>query len=163
MKPTVCGSLGRKNNLKKIRSLTPHFPALFLFDPSVSDIHKIANWARVQLSEWPSIVSHVRVEHCVTWLALNASDQHTTLTSWRSTFFAWLISRKQRNDSSIIEREDAQVFILFTFPGYPLLPIDICEFHAKQGVRIRNTERVCCRHVQNVVKRERMIFLWAEK
>ena len=139
---TLCRSLRGKKNLKKIHSLTPRFPALFLFDSS----------------EWSSIVLEVRVVHCVNWPALNARDQHTTLTSWRSTFFAWLISRKQRNDSLKIEWEDAQVFILFTFPWYSLLPIDFSEFHTKQGVRIRKTGCVCCRHVQRVKKKRRMTF-----
>ena len=159
---TLYGSLRGKKNLKKIHSLTPRFPALFLFDST--DLTFIIKkecpgiWARAQLSEWSNIVLDVRVEHCVKCPALNARVQHTTLTSWRSTFFAWLISRKQRNDSSKIEREDAQVFILFTFPGYSLLPIGISEFHAKQGVRIRKTELVCCCHVRWVVKRERMML-----
>ena len=161
---TLCSSLRGKKNLKKIHSLTPRFPALFLFDSS--DLTFIikkkcpAIWARLQLSEWSSIVLevHVRVVHCVKCPALNARVQHTTLTSWRSTFFAWLISRKQRNDSSKIEREDTQVFILFTFLGYSLLPIDFSEFHTKQGVRIRKTGCVCCRHVQRVKKKRRMTF-----
>ena len=156
------GSLRGKKNLKKIHSLTPRFPALFLFDSS--DLTFIikkkcpAIWARLQLSEWSSIVLEVRVVHCVKCPALNARVQHTTLTSWRSTFFAWLISRKQRNDSLKIEWEDAQVFILFTFPWYSLLPIDFSEFHTKQGVRIRKTGCVCCRHVQRVKKKRRMTF-----
>ena len=164
---TLYGSLRGNKDLNKFRSLTPCFPALFLFDSS--DLTFIIKkewpgiWACGQLSEWPNIVPDVHVEHFVTWPALNARDQHTTLTSWRSTFFAWLISRKQRNDSSKIEREDAQVFILFTFSGYSLLPIGISEFHAKQGVRIRKTELVCCCHVRWVVKRERWWSLWAEK
>ena len=159
---TLCRSLRGKKNLKKIHSLTPRFPALFLFDSS--DLTFIikkkcpAIWARVQLSEWSSIVHEVRVVHCVNSPVLNATRQHTTLTCWRSTFFAWLISRKQRNDSSIIEQEDAQVFILFTFPFYSLLPIDFSEFHTKQGVRIRKTGCVCCRHVQRVKKKRRMTF-----
>ena len=166
---TLCRSLRGKKNLKKIHSLTPRFPALFLFDSSdLTFIIKkkcAAIWARAQLSEWSNIVLEVRVVHCVNWPALNARDQHTTLTSWRSTFFAWLISRKQQNDSLKIEWEDAQVFILFTFPWYSLLPIDFSEFHTKQGVRIRKTGCVCCRHVQKVVKRERMIIFvgWKKK
>ena len=159
---TLCRSLRGKKNLKKIHSLTPRFPALFLFDSS--DLTFIikkkcpAIWARLQLSEWSSIVLEVRVVHCVKCPALNARVQHTTLTSWRSTFFAWLISRKQQNDSLKIEWEDAQVFILFTFPFYSLLPIDFSEFHTKQGVRIRKTGCVCCRHVQRVKKKRRMTF-----
>ena len=127
-----------------------------------SDLHNKkkwpAIWARDQLSEWSSIVLEVRVVHCVKCPALNARVQHTTLTSWRSTFFAWLISRKQQNDSLKIEWEDAQVFILFTFPFYSLLPKDFSEFHTKQGVRIRKTGCVCCRHVQRVKKKRRMTF-----
>ena len=159
---TLCRSLRGKKNLKKIHSLTPRFPALFLFDSS--DLTFIikkkwpAIWARDQLSEWSSIVLEVRVVHCVDPPVLNATLQHTTLTSWRSTFFAWLISRKQQNDSLKIEWEDAQVFILFTFPCYSLLPIDFSEFHTKQGVRIRKTGCVCCRHVQRMKKKRRMTF-----